>query len=113
VTTHTRLPVEEANFVVFVANVEQLVARPTSPSPTETEELLTDGCALALALESDCARTEHEIAELVRRIDEPGSAERLRPLPPRLHGTQTRLAHVRKLISVLQTTLQAQADTSI
>jgi hypothetical protein len=111
VTTPAPKALEEANFILFVSNVEQLVARPMSPSPAETEQLLTDGCALALAVESEGARIEDEISELVDRIDEPGSAERLRPLPPRLQGAQSRLARVRELISVLQATLQAQADT--
>ncbi|MDX6669070.1 MAG: hypothetical protein QOK04_2450 [Solirubrobacteraceae bacterium] len=109
----SRPVVEEADLVLFVANVEQLVAHPVSPSRLETEQLLTHGCALALALESGCARIEHEIAELVDRIDEPGSAERLRSLTPRLRGAQIRLARARELISVLQTTLQAQADTMV
>jgi hypothetical protein len=111
-TPRSRRMVEEANLVPFVANVRELVARPGPRSAAETaqaEELLTRGCALSLVLESDCTRIEREIGDLVDRLDEPGSAERLRALPPRLRGAQSRLAHVRELIAVLQATLQAHS----
>jgi hypothetical protein len=107
--------VAEAKVTPFVASVRELVARPGPRSATETaraEQLLTDGCALALYLEVDCARIEHEIAELVDRIDEPGAPQQLRMLPARLRGAQSRHAHVRELISVLQASRRAGARTS-
>lgn len=105
---------DEANLAPFAASVRGLVARRGPRSLEEAaraERLLTDGCALALRLEADCARIEQAISDLVDRIDEPGAAHKLRALPARLRGAQSRLAHVRELISVLQASLRAGAGT--
>ena len=107
--------VDDANVAPFAASVRELVthAGPRSlADAAQAELLLTDGCALALRLEADCARIEQAIADLVDRIDEPGAAQRLRALPARLRGAQSRLAHVRELISVLQASRRARAGTS-
>jgi hypothetical protein len=72
------------------------------PSPAAADELLTGGCALALALEASCRRLEREIAELAPAAVESEVAERLRRLPPELERARRQLEAVRAAIAELR-----------
>jgi hypothetical protein len=72
------------------------------PSPAAADELLTAGCALALALEAWCRRLEREIAELAPAAVESEVAQRLRRLPPELERARHQLEAVRAAIAELR-----------
>jgi hypothetical protein len=72
------------------------------PSPAAANELLTGGCALALALEASCRRLEREIAELAPAAAESEVAQRLRRLPLELERARGQLEAVRAAIAELR-----------
>jgi hypothetical protein len=72
------------------------------PSPAAADELLTGGCALALALEASCRRLQREIAELAPAAVESEVAQRLRRLPPELERNRRQLEAVRAAIAELR-----------
>jgi hypothetical protein len=72
------------------------------PSPAAADELLTGGCALALALEAWCRRLEREIAELAPAAVESEVAQRLRRLPSELDRARRQLEAVRGAIAELR-----------
>jgi hypothetical protein len=72
------------------------------PSPAAVDELLTGGCALALALEASCRRIEQEIAELAPTAVESQVADRLRRLPVELERARCQLEAVRAAIAELR-----------
>jgi hypothetical protein len=76
------------------------------------EHTLTDGYASALALEGERWRLERQIAELARRLRDPGQARELRELALRLTATDEELADLRRLLASLRghaATLRAPA----
>ena len=90
--------------VAYAAQVRELVARAWTepPAPAAAAELLTGGCALALALEARCRRIEREIAELAPHAEEAEAARRLRALPPELRGIERQLEAVRRALAELR-----------
>ena len=72
------------------------------PSPAAADELLTGGCALALALEASCRRLEREIADLAPAALDSEVAQRLRRLPPELERARRQLEAVRAAIAELR-----------
>ena len=72
------------------------------PSLAAAHELLTGGCALALALEASCRRIEQEIAELAPAAVESEVAQRLRRLPVELDRARRQLVAVRAAIAELR-----------
>jgi hypothetical protein len=70
--------------------------------PTEVENTLTDGYALALALEGECLRIGRRMAELTRTVDRPEEAEELRSLAGKLIATEEELSKLRTLLAELR-----------
>jgi hypothetical protein len=88
----------------YGARVREFVAQAwiAPPSPAAADELVTGGCALALALEASCRRLEREIAELAPAAVESEVAQRLRRLPPELERNRRQLEAVRAAIAELR-----------
>ncbi|HEV7460569.1 MAG TPA: hypothetical protein VGN78_08535 [Solirubrobacteraceae bacterium] len=93
-----------ADVASYGVRVREFVAQAwiAPPSPAAADELLTGGCALALALEAECRRLEREIADLAPDATLPEVAQRLRRLPPELERARRQLAEVRAAIAELR-----------
>jgi hypothetical protein len=77
-------------------------ADPSVPILTELEHTLTDGYAVALALEGDRLRLERQIGELAQSVDGPEQAEELKDLAQQLRATDEDLVSLRELLPELQ-----------
>jgi hypothetical protein len=93
-----------ADVASYGVRVREFVAQAWTapPSPAGADELLTGGCALALALEAWCGRLEREIADLAPAALDPEVAQRLRRLPPELERARRQLEAVRAAIAELR-----------
>ena len=96
----------QVEVMAYAARVRTLLAR-TEPvagplTAAQVDDVLTDGCALALALEAQCSRLERMIADLAPRADDPDAARVLRALPPALRAAEGRLERVRTAINAVR-----------
>jgi len=97
----------QVEVMAYAARVRALLARPEAGgdgplTAAQVDDVLTDGCALALALEAQCSRLEHMIADLAPRADDPDAARLLRTLPPELRGAEGRLETVRSAVNAVR-----------
>ena len=97
----------QVEVMAYAARVRTLLARTEAVgdgplTAAQVDDVLTDGCALALALEAQCSRLERMIADLAPRADDPDAARVLRALPPALRAAEGRLERVRTAINAVR-----------
>ena len=105
----------QVEVMAYAARVRALLARPETGGDgpliaAQVDDILTDGCALALALEAQCSRLEHMIADLAPRADDPDVARLLRTLPPGLRGAEGRLETVRSAVNAVRSRAGGRLD---
>jgi hypothetical protein len=74
---------------------------PSAPLSTELHDLLTDGCARMLTLETEKLRVSHRISELAAEAHDPDAASELRRLWTRRRELGQELREVRGLLRQL------------
>lgn len=72
------------------------------------EHTLTDGYALALALEAERLRMARRMAELARTVEHPEETGELRRIATRLIGAETELSELRGLLADLRRYAEAR-----